>query len=672
MSLPTAPSSLTPAQRKAATVEMLVEMIVRRGDGGPVLLILEDAHWIDATTLELMTRLIDRIASARLLAVVTGRTEFTPPWQARPHATLLMLGRLGRADCARLVADVAAAHGLSVETIAAIVAKTDGVPLFAEELTKSVIEQAGQDGAAVPATLKDSLMARLDRLGEARDVAQLAAVIGRQFSFALLDAVALQDSTLETALAHLVAAGIVFPEGRGVDRSFSFKHALVRDAAYESLLLTRRRELHARIARALDSGFPDIVANEPELLAYHFGEAGLAPEACDYRARAGDRAVARSAYHEAIANFTAGIKAAEGLADPAERMRRQLDFLLKIGAAQTVVRGLQSDEAEDAYRRAAELGERLDDGKSLYRAKWGLWLNANFRGKTAQARDRAGELIALAERSGDSDELLEARHCRWSTGFISGDVAGARADSTIGANSYDMARHRHLGPAFGGHDVGVCANVVHGMAYQLSGEPDQAKESVARGLAIGEALDHPNSIGHALMNGMIAFQLVGNRDATLAAARRASALAEKYGLLPLRGSSALLTAWVDAVGPGIADAARIVDAEIGKATAFGALPRYFWGLAAEIMHEAGRPADGIAYIDRAIATIDEPGIGFYLPELYRWRGRCLLALGRDNKDEARRAFTTAQEIAERQGALIFLRRAETALAELVEARLIPG
>jgi class 3 adenylate cyclase/tetratricopeptide (TPR) repeat protein len=664
MSLPTAPSPLTPAQRKAATIAMLIEMVVRRGDGGAVLLILEDAHWIDATTLELMTRLIDGIGSARLLAVVTGRPEFAPPWQTRPHATLLTLGRLGRAECAQLVAGVAAAHGLSAETVAAIVAKTDGVPLFAEELTKSVMEQAGQDGAVVPATLKDSLMARLDRLGEAREVAQLASVIGRQFSFALLDAVAPKEAELETALANLVAAGIVFPEGRGVERSFSFKHALVRDAAYESLLLTRRREWHERIARALEEKFPEISANEPELLAYHFGEAGIAPQATEYRARAGDRAITRSAYHEAIANFTAGIKAAEGLADPTERMRRQLDFLLKIGAAQTVVRGMQSREMGEAYRRAAEIGEQLGDGKALYKAKWGLWLSANFRGKTSQARDRAGELIALAEHSGDDDELLEARHCRWSTAFIRGDVAGAFGDSSIGTSTYDMARHRHLGPAFGGHDVGVCANVVRGMALHLSGDPDRANESLARGLAVGEALGHPNSIGHALMNGMIAFQLVGNRDAALAAARRASTLAEKYGLLPVRVSSALLTAWAGAMGSGIAEAARVVDAEIDKATAFGALPRYFWGLAAEIMHAAGRPADGIAHIDRAMATIDEPGVGFYVPELHRWRGLCLLALDRANKDEARAAFVTAKEIANRQGAVIFAHRAATALAAL--------
>jgi predicted ATPase len=294
------PTSLNPAQRKAATIALLVDEIFGFGDTDPVLLIVEDAHWIDATTLELMTRMADSIGRARVLTLVTARPDFAPPWQTRPHSTLLTLGRLGRAECAQLVAGIAAAHGLSAETVAAIVAKTDGVPLFVEELTKSMIESAGEDSAAVPVTLKDSLMARLDRLGEAREVVQIAAVVGRQFPFAILDAVMPRHgAALETALTSLVAAGILLPDGRGVERGFSFKHALLRDAAYESLLLARRREWHERTARAVEQRFPELAASEPEVLAYHFGEAGLAEPACDYRMRAGDRAVSRSAFPEA-------------------------------------------------------------------------------------------------------------------------------------------------------------------------------------------------------------------------------------------------------------------------------------------------------------------------------------------------------------------------------------
>jgi class 3 adenylate cyclase/tetratricopeptide (TPR) repeat protein len=658
-----APSSLTPAQRKASTLALIVEVFVRMGENEPILVVLEDAHWIDATTLEMMVRLTDSIGGARLLAVVTARPDFTPPWLARPHATLLTLGRLSRPECAQLVAGVAAAHGLSAETVAAIVAKTDGIPLFAEELTKSVLESEDED-SAVPATLKDSLMARLDRLGEAREVAQIAAVIGRQFGFALLDAVISRSADeFEAMLAKLVAAGIVFPEERGAERAFSFKHALVRDAAYESLLLTRRRQWHERIARALEQKFADIAAREPELLAYHFGEAGLAVAASDYRMRAGDQAVSRSAYPEAIAHFTAGLKLAETLPSQ-DGMHRQLDFLLKLGSAWAVARGLQSAEMADAYTRASDIGEKLDQGSKLFQAKWGLWINANLRRKTALARDRASELVTLARQSNDSELLLEAYHCQMSTSHFRGDVRDALDGCRNAIALYDMARHRHLAHAFGGHDPGVCAYAQYGNSWQLVGERQKAAQNLKQAVTLAEMLDHPNSLGHGLHNTGIGHQLGGDREATFKAAHRAAALAEKFGLPPWRASSLVLAGWATATGGGIAEAARLIDAEIGNATAVGPLPQYYLGLAAEVLLAAGRPADGLAHLERAIAGTDEFGIGFYLPEIYRLRGSCLLALDRDNKEEARSAFTTAVEIARRQGAVIFERRAETSLSEI--------
>ena len=659
-------SSLTPARRKAATLALLVDELVHTGESEPVLIVLEDAHWIDATTLEMMMRLTDSIGRARLLALVTARPDFAPPWLARPQATLLTLGRLGRRECTELAAGVAAAHGLSVETVAAIVAKTDGIPLFVEELTKSVMESAGEDGA-VPATLKDSLMARLDRLGEAREVAQIAAVIGRQFTFLLLHAVVPGTvEVLEAMLAKLVAAGIVFPEQRGLERSFSFKHALVRDAAYESLLLKRRREWHQRIAMALEEKFADIAAKEPELLAYHFGEAGLPDSACDYRMRAGDQAVSRSAYPEAIAHFSAGLKLAEAL--PAQGgMRRQLDFLLKLGSAWAVVRGLQSAEMSDAYARAGDIGEKLGEGTKLFQAKWGLWINANLRRKTALARDRATELVTLARHSDDGELLLEAYHCQLSTAYFRGDVQDTLEGCHNALALYDVTQHRHLAHAFGGHDPGVCAHAQCGNSWQLAGERQMAAQNLKQAITLAEMLDHPNSLAHGLHNAGIGHQLGGDRQAAFEAAHRAAGLAEKFGLPPWRASSLVLASWATATGGGVAEAARRIDAEIGNATAGGPLPQYYLGLAAEVLLAAGRPADGLAHLERAIAGTDELGVGFYLPEIYRLRGACLLALDRANKDEARSAFETALNIARRQGAAIFLRRAEAALSEVGDA-----
>jgi class 3 adenylate cyclase/tetratricopeptide (TPR) repeat protein len=660
--VPAEPSSQTPAQRKASTLALIVDELLRPGENEPVIIVLEDAHWIDATTLEMMMRLTDSIGRARALAVVTARPDFAPPWLSRPQATLLTLGRLGRHECAQLVAGVAAAHGLSAQAVATIVAKTDGIPLFVEELTKSVMESAGEDGA-VPATLKDSLMARLDRLGEAREVAQIAAVIGRQFNLSLLGAVTSRTADeLETTLARLVAAGIVFPEERSLQRAFSFKHALVRDAAYESLLLTRRREWHQRIATALEKYFADIATREPDLLAHHFGEAGLLVPASDYRMRAGDQAVGRSAYPEAAAHFSAGLKLAQAMPSQ-EGMHRQLDFLLKLGSASVVTHGMRSAEVEDAYSRASEIGEKLGDGPRLFQAKWGLWINANINRKTTLARDRARELVTLAQNSGDGELLLEAYHCRWSTAFFRGDVSDAMDDCRNGIELYDMDRHRHLGHAFGGHDPGVCAHVQCGNSKQLAGAASEAAQSFAQALGLAEMLDHPNTLAHVLHNSGIGHQLVADRDAAFAAAHRAAGLSEKFGLMPWRGGSLVLAAWATAIGSGVADAARVIDAEIGNATAVGPLPQYYLGLAAEVLLAAGRPADGLAHLDSAIAGIDEPGVGFYLPEIYRLRGACLLALSRDNKHEARAAFATALDIATRQGAVILQRRAEVTISE---------
>jgi class 3 adenylate cyclase/tetratricopeptide (TPR) repeat protein len=660
------PASLNPAQRKARLLALLADEIVACGENEPALLILEDAHWVDATTLELITRLVNSISETRLLVLVTARPDFTPPWQTRPHSTLLTLGRLGRADCAELVAGIAVEHSLLPETVATIIARTDGVPLFVEELTRSVMELAGEDSVAVPATLKDSLMARLDRLDEAREVAQIAAVIGRQFPFSILEAVVPKTgAALEAALDSLVVADILLPEGRGLDRGFSFKHALLRDAAYESLLLARRREWHERTARTVEQRFPEVAANEPEIQAYHFSEAGLVDPACAYRMRAGDRAVMRSAYKEAVAHFSTGLKLAETLPQSSERLRTQLDFLVKLVPAIMVAHGMGSADAENACRRAADIAEALDDGPAVYKAKWGLWLNANIRRKTTLARDRANELVTLAQRSGDDDQLLEAYHCRWSTALFRGDVTATRDNSRIGLESYDMMRHRHLGPAFGGHDPGVCAHACQALALEQFGEREQAQLSALAATALAEELDHSNSLGHAFQNVAIASQLAGDREATLAAACRASELSEKFGLLPWRAGSLLLAGWATAVGPsGIADAVRVVEAEIQNATATGPLPQYFLGVAAEILLAAGRPADALAHLDRAIAGIDEPGVGFYLPEIHRFRGECLLAVDRNNKDAARQDFLAARDIASRQGALIFERRAKTRLVEI--------
>src|ERR1700736_3184943 len=425
------PLELSPPQRKAATIAAIVHQLSRLAEQKPVLFVLEDAHWIDPTTQELVTRVIDSIASICVLVLITARPEFLSPWTGRDHVTSLALSRLSKTQCAELIAGVAAAQALRPALVEDIVAKTDGVPLFVEELTKAVMESATPDRPAVPATLQDSLMARLDRLGPAKEIAQIAAVIGQQFSYALLETVA-PAAEVETGIARLVDAGLAFPQSRASEPSYSFKHALLRDVAYDNLLRGRRQQIHERVARALEEHFPAVAEGEPELLAQHFGQAGLADIGCTYYERAGDRAAARSNFAEAVAHFRAALTQLGQLTESQDQSRRELALLLKLGPALAIIKGQQNPELEAVYERACKVGTTLSDQAGVFKATWGLWYTAIVGRNLEKARDRAQELVTLGRQSPDADLLLEAFHCRWSTAFFRGDVRTALKDSAEG------------------------------------------------------------------------------------------------------------------------------------------------------------------------------------------------------------------------------------------------
>ena len=615
---------VTPQQRRQKTLQALVSQVVALSRQNPVLMNLEDAHWIDPTSLELFGKIVGLAPTLRMLLIVTYRPDFEPPWIGLPHVTTLILNRLGEREIGAMIDSITGNRSFPASIRQEIIERSDGIPLFIEEMTKAVLEAESEaayrhaaagipsPSLAVPVSLHASLMARLDRLSEAREVAQIASVIGRQFSFLLLDAVAPRRSAkLEDAVAKLTAAGIIFPVGSGLEGNFSFKHALVRDAAYESLLLGRRREWHMRIARALEEHFPDIVANEPELLAYHFGETGLASTTSDYRMRAGDRAVSRSAYKEAASHYKAGMEATKAL-PPEEGRAQQLRFLLKLGTSLTVTQGAQGTETEAAYRQADEVAEAIGDAGSAYKAKWGLWLGANLGRKTAAARDRAEELVMLAERMGDDDLQLEAYHCRWSTAFFRGDVDVARRNSEVGIARYQLARHHGLAAAFGGHDPGVCANVILALTNSLTSEQQVAWRQIENAIKLAETLDHPFSQAHALMNAAMARQLAGDREGAEDLAERTIALTDKYGFQPYRLGGLILRAWAQGSLHYHAESIELVEREIERAIAVGPNGQQLLGLAAEIMLAANRHTEAMALLHRALSANEEAHVGYYL------------------------------------------------------------
>ena len=376
-------------------------------------MLIEDAQWADDTSLELLDLVVERARQLPILALVTFRPEFEPPWAGLANVGTLALGRLDRENVESIVTQVASGRALPAEVMKQIVAKTDGNPLFVEELTKAVLE-AGilvehADGyrldgpllpLAIPETLQDSLMARLDRLHSVKEIAQVGAAIGREFSYSLIRAVVARDeTTLKHALTELEQAELVYRRGEPPEAVYSFKHALVRDAAYESLLKSRRHQLHGQIARTLEERFPDVVTGEPEILARHFTEAGIVDLATSYWLKAGNRALSRSANAEAVKHLRRGIELTQELAQSPERVRKELDFYLALGPAVAATEGDAAHETSRVFSRARDL---LGDGGTLKEQMtilWGTYLAHSMRAEHTAAIEVARQCLALGCRS---------------------------------------------------------------------------------------------------------------------------------------------------------------------------------------------------------------------------------------------------------------------------------
>ena len=401
--------NLSPQRKAQRTLEVLVEQVEGLASRQPVLALYEDVHWIDPTTLAALGLLIERVQRLPVLVLITFRPEFVPPWSGHAHVTQLSLARLTRRHGSAIVARLAGGKALPEEVLDEIVARTDGIPLFVEELTKTVLESGLLQDAgdhfelagplpplAIPSTLQDSLMARLDRLAPVKEVAQTAAAIGREFDHQLLAAVSSSsEKRLNDALDQLVAAELVFRRGAPPDATYTFKHALVQEAAYNSLLKSRRQHLHARIAQALEEKFPEVAANRPEVLARHLTDAGLTEKAVGYWHRAAQQAAERFAHKEAIAHLTRGLELLKSLPDTLGARARGNSVADRLGhLAHGHERAGSGGGA--AYLRARELAERIGDTRQTYAAVWGHWYFNLLRVRLHTARDLSYELLELA------------------------------------------------------------------------------------------------------------------------------------------------------------------------------------------------------------------------------------------------------------------------------------
>ena len=503
------PVTVTQQRQRELTLAALQSLLEGLARKTGLLLVFEDAHWIDPTSQEWLDLLVERAGSQRMLAVITCRPGYAPGWIGLPHLALCALNRLSPAEAAEIARRVAKGKTLPEQIQEHIVAKTDGVPLFIEELTKTVLESGllreDEDryelaGAippfAIPATLHDSLMARLDQLPSGPKVAQIGSAIGRQFSYELLAAVAsMPDAELGAALDQLVDAQLMVSHGTRPHATYTFKHALVQDAAYGSLLLARRQALHARIVEVLETQFPESLGASPELLAHHCTEARLGQKALHYWQLAGRRASERSANVEAISHLTRGLDLVATLPETAERRRQELDLLLALGPVLMNTKGPRTREVAQTYSRALELCSTLPDSPQHFAAMWGSWrIFEHFE----TALEIAQKLLKLAHALGDSGLTLQAHHCLWASLFHLGRHEACREHIDEGLRLYDAGNYRAHVAVYAGHDPKVCGVGARAFALWLLGFPDQALAASRQAMTWARRLVHAGSHVHAL------------------------------------------------------------------------------------------------------------------------------------------------------------------------------
>jgi class 3 adenylate cyclase/predicted ATPase len=669
--------NLSPQRKKERTLEALIRQLEGLACRQPVVMVFEDAHWIDPTSRELLDLVVERVRSLPALLIVTFRPEFQPPWTGQPQVSMAALNRLDRRDRTALVKQVASGKALPDEVVAQIVERTDGVPLFVEELTKSVLESGllheERDryvlhGAlppfAIPTTLHDSLMARLDRLASVRLVAQIGAAIGRQFPYVLLHAVSdLPEDELHAALARLVASELVFQRGTPPDAVYSFKHALVQDAAHGSLLRGTRQQLHAQIAEALEAHSPEIMENQPELLAQHYTEAGLIEKSITYWAKAGHRSASRSAMVEAAAQFQRALDQLMLLPDNSERRRQELEFSSALGAVLQVVKGYAAPETGDAYAHARELWEQLGAPAEFLQVPFGQSLYHMNRGELDLALRFDEDLLRLSRQRNDSAGLVLGHQSFGRNLLFSGRFALSRSHLEEALALYDPISHRSLGHQ-SGTSPQVASQAFLGNVLFCLGYPDRALVRSNAAIADARRLAHPPSLALSLSIASRLLSLVGDDAALNERAGELIAVAIEQGFPYWRALGTAYRGWVTVKNSDVTEGISLL--RIGSA-AYGATGSEAWmphiiALLAEACEIAGQMEEALALLDDALQIVERTGERWFAGELNRHKGQLLLRQG--HFEAAEELYRKALSIAEEQEAKLWELRAAVNLARL--------
>ncbi|MGH8064302.1 MAG: AAA family ATPase [Candidatus Entotheonellia bacterium] len=673
------PLALAPQGQKQKTLEALLVWLRRETDQQPVLFIVEDLHWLDPSTLEFLSLLIDQTATMRLFSLFTYRPIFRPPWAPQAHVTHLNLNRLTRHQAALMIDQVVGGKALPAEVHQQLVTKTDGVPLFVEELTKMVLEsgllrEAGEryeltgplPPLAIPATLQDSLMARLDRLTTGKLVAQLGATIGRQFPYELLQAVApMDEATLQQALGRLVEAELLYQRGLPPGGVYVFRHALIQETAYQSLLRSMRQQYHQQIAQALVARFPETVDTQPELLAHHYTEAGLAAQAVPYWQRAGQRAIERSANIEAISHLTKGLEVLKTLPDTPQRTQQELTLQLALGAPLVMIKGYEAPEAEQAYTRAQELCQQVGDSSQRFSVLVGLRRVYFGRGQLQTAREVAEECLTLAQNLRNPAFLLEAHAMLGTTLVYQGELLSARTHLEQGLALCHPQQGRSLAFSDSTDPEVFCLTQVSWALWML-GYSEQALTRSREACALAQQLSHPYSLTYALVFASALSMFRREAQRVQEQAEAAIVLAREQGF----------ARWL-AVGMGwrgwaLAEQGALQEglAQLRQAPAMGLSQQPL--RLAEIYGKAGQAEAGLRVLTEALTAVSKNGERRFEAELYRLQGELLLMQSTGTggsptapaEVEAETCFHRAIDVARSQHAKSFELRAAMGLSRL--------
>lgn len=659
----------SPQRHEPDTVTALADLMLAMAHREPALILLEDAHWADPATLAFVGELVRRVSSSALMLVITHRPEFQPPWPGQDHLMAVRVAGLSQLQITSMVSQLAGERTLSDDMVRHIVDRTDGVPLFVEELTRSILEQvqsSADEGAAppVPATLRDSLMARLDRFRAAKDIAQIGAIVGRDFTHELVEALAdMPSAQLDSSLAALMQSGLATQQASHRGTIYTFKHALVQDAAYDSLLKSRREELHLKLVQVIESKFPELQEAEPELLARHAQAAGQAAIAIPYWRRAGEQALQRLALTEASAHLEAGLASITALAPSAERDQIELQLHASLGTVHMLGKGWAAPEVASAYARAHELARVADKVEEAIWPLWGVAVYHMVQGEIRQAQAIGQRMVTVARQSNSRagwlvTNMLHTQMCMYSGRFAEVAEHG------------EQVEHRYCDPqdrgliALYSIDLKLVSMVHTSQTRWIMGQLQDADASYLSQEQFAASLHHPYSMAWVLTWGAMSFLHRGDVQGLLSRVDEGLRIAEQHGFAYVVGMATFAKGWAKA---------RLGELELGieemrrgltafQATGAGIAVPFFQVLLAEALGEAQRPKDGLGLLDDAWARTQRGGERWHEAELHRVRGRLMTLGPAADLERARASFLQAIKVAKAQGAVSWQLRAEADLA----------